>query len=173
MTRVVTIFCTTKFSRFFNQLLLFPLCLKTSGNVSVPFFFFNQGKKEEVENSLFWWYHTGHFRLAGKYSSVDQVKAECEFLLLDVHGGQKAYQGRGWVGKGDRRLKPRNRCQPGRPRLPRTAASTIRCWDSVHPALCSDHSTTQLPSQLLCRTVTKTMSVAPPSIKVKAEQGYN
>ena len=54
--------------------------------------------------------------------------------------------------KGDRRVKPRNRRQPGRPRLPWTAARTTGCYGSVHPALRSDHSTTQLPSQLLCRT---------------------
>ena len=63
--------------------------------------------------------------------------------------------------KGDRRVKPRNRRQPGRPRLPWTAART-KCYGSVRPALHSDHHTMQLLSQLLCRTVTKTMSVALP-----------
>ena len=53
--------------------------------------------------------------------------------------------------KGDRRVKPRNRRQPGRPRLPRTAARTTGCYGSVRPALRNDLSTTQLLSQLLCR----------------------
>ena len=58
--------------------------------------------------------------------------------------------------RGDRRVKPRNRRQPGRPRLPWTAARTTGCYGSVRPASRSDYSTTQL----LCRTVTMTMSVA-------------
>ena len=64
--------------------------------------------------------------------------------------------------KGDKRVKPWNRRQPGRPRLPWTAARTTKCYGSIRPALCSNHRTTQLLSQLLCRTVTKTMSVALP-----------
>ena len=54
--------------------------------------------------------------------------------------------------KGDRRVKPRNRRQPERPRLPWTAARTTECYGSVRPALRSDHRTTQMLSQLLCRT---------------------
>ena len=54
--------------------------------------------------------------------------------------------------KWDRRVKPRNRRQPGRPRLPWTAARTTGCYGSVRPALRSDHSTMQLLSQLICRT---------------------
>ena len=54
--------------------------------------------------------------------------------------------------KGERRVKPRNRCKPRRPRLPRTAARTIKCYGSVRSALCSNYRTTQLLSQLLCRT---------------------
>ena len=46
--------------------------------------------------------------------------------------------------------------------LPWTAARTTGCEGSVRPALRSDHRTAQLLSQLLCRTVTKTVSVAPP-----------
>ena len=48
-------------------------------------------------------------------------------LLPNIHGGEKAYEGQGWVGKGDRRVKPRNKRQPGRPRLPWTAARTRGC----------------------------------------------
>ena len=59
--------------------------------------------------------------------------------------------------KGDRRVKPRNRRQPGRPRLPWTAARTTGCYGSVRLELRSDHHTTQLLSQLLCGTVTKTI----------------
>ena len=54
--------------------------------------------------------------------------------------------------KGERRAKPRNRCKPRRPRLLRTAARTTKCYSSVRSALCSNYCTTQLLSQLLCRT---------------------
>ena len=55
-------------------------------------------------------------------------------------------------GKGERRVKPQNSRQPGRPRLPYTAARTTKCYGSASPALCSNYRTTQLLSQLLCRT---------------------
>ena len=41
---------------------------------------------------------------------------------------------------GDRRVRPRNRRQPGRPRLPWTAARTKDCYGSVRPALRSDYT---------------------------------
>ena len=75
------------------------------------------------------------------------------FLLLNIHVGKKAYWGQGWVEKGDRRVKPWNRCQPERPRLP---PKQLDVKAVAIQALCNDYSTTQLLSQLLCRTVTKT-----------------
>ena len=67
----------------------------------------------------------GHF----DFHTAPELCHECvsELLLLNIHGGEKAYYGRGRVGKGDRRVKPRNRRQPGRPRLPGTAARTTGC----------------------------------------------
>ena len=53
--------------------------------------------------------------------------------------------------KGDRRVKPRIRRQPGRPRLLWTAARTTECYGSVRPALRSNHRTTRLLSQLLSK----------------------
>ena len=46
--------------------------------------------------------------------------------------------------------------------MPWTAARTTECYGNVRSALRSSYRTTQLLSQPLCRTVTKTMSVAPP-----------
>ena len=47
--------------------------------------------------------------------------------LTSTEATEKAYYGRGRVGKGDRRVKRRNRRQPGRPRLQWTAARTTEC----------------------------------------------
>jgi len=58
---------------------------------------------------------------------------------------------------------PENQSCRGPP--PEQQDGTKGCYGSVRPALRSDHSdhnTTQLLSQLLCGTVKKTMSVAPP-----------
>ena len=49
-------------------------------------------------------------------------------------------------------MKPRNRCQPGRPEMLWTTTGTTECYGSIRPALRRDHRTTQLLSQLLCRT---------------------
>ena len=75
-----------------------------------------------------------------------------EFLLLKVPRRREGLLGTGTSGKRGTRVKPQNRRQPGRPRLPWTAARTTKCYGNVRPALRSDHRTTQLLSQLLCRT---------------------
>ena len=59
-------------------------------------------------------------------------------------------------------MKLRHRRHSGRPRLLWTAARTTKCYGSIRPALPCNYRTTLLLSQLLCGTVTKTMSVAPP-----------
>ena len=73
------------------------------------------------------------------------------FCLTSTAASRPIRDGDEWE-KGNRKLKPRNRRQPGRPRLPWTAARTTKCYGSVRPASRSDHRTTQLLSQLLCRT---------------------
>ena len=64
-------------------------------------------------------------------------------------------------GRGKRRVKTQDRCQP-RSRLLWTTARTTKCYGSVRLALHSNYCTSQLLSQLLCGIVTKSMSAAPP-----------
>ena len=78
-------------------------------------------------------------------------------LLLNIHRGDRPIRGGDKWEKGDSRVKPWNRWQPRRPRLLWTATRTTGCYGSVRQALHSDHRTTQLLSQLLCRTVTKSV----------------
>ena len=91
--------------------------------------------------------------LFGCRSAIRKSLTTGEFLLLNVHGGESVYyrDGDEWE-KWDIRVKPQNRRQPGRPRPPWTATRTTKCYGSVCPALRSNHRTTQLLSQLLCRT---------------------
>ena len=83
------------------------------------------------------------------------------FCLTSTEASRPIRDGDEWE-KGDRRVKPQNEHQPRRPRLPWTAARTTKCSGSVCLASHGDHRTTQLLFQLLCGTVTETMSVAPP-----------
>ena len=68
------------------------------------------------------------------------------FLLLNVHGGEKAYQGRGRVGKGGRKCETSKQA----PTRKTKAAVDRRQNNSVRPTLRSDHRTMQLLFQLLC-----------------------
>ena len=74
--------------------------------------------------------------------------------LMSTEARRPIRDGDEWE-KGDRRVKLRNRRQPGRPRLLWTAARTTECYSSVRPAFCSDHRTMQSLSQLLCRTLSQ------------------
>ena len=89
-------------------------------------------------------------------------KQECVFLLLNVHGGKNIRDGDEWE-LGDRRVKPQNRRQPGRPKLPWTAARTTgmlirQCPSGI--AQRPPHHATVVPTAMQNR-VTKTMSIAP------------
>ena len=85
-----------------------------------------------------------------------------EFLLLDVHGVEKAYLGRGRVGKGGQKSETSKQAPTRKTKaaVDRRQNNRMLIKGSVRPALRSEHRTTQL----LCRTdrVTKTVSVAPP-----------
>ena len=100
-----------------------------------------------------------------RYAKVAALYSMCEFLLLNVHGSEKACYGRGRVGKGDRRVKPQNRRQPRIPRLPWTAARTTGCAirnvNTSGIAQRPPHHAIAVPTAMQNR-VTETMSVAPP-----------
>ena len=78
----------------------------------------------------------------GNNNELSQGVRKSETLLLKVHGGEKAFWGRGRVEKkGDRRVKPRNRRQPGKPRLPWThrqnqKISVRHCAATTAPRRC-------------------------------------
>ena len=94
---------------------------------------------------------TSVLRVGGAHWLMDERERERLCCLMSTEARRPIRDGDEWE-KGDRRVKPQNRRQPGRPGLLWTAARTTGCWGSVRPALCSDHRTMQLLSQLLCRT---------------------
>ena len=94
---------------------------------------------------------------------VVSVWSVSEFLLFNVHGGEKAYQGRGRVGKGGQKSETSKQA-PTR----KTEAAVDRRQNNGMLRQCpsgiaqrSSHHAIAVPTAMQNR-VTKTVSVAPP-----------
>ena len=84
-----------------------------------------------------------------------------KFLLRKVHGGEKACSGQGRVGKGDRRVKLRNRRQP---RMTKTAVDRRQNNRMLRqcPSGIAQRPQHHAVSTAMQNRVTMTISVAPP-----------